>query len=186
MKANNPEIGCPPPRPAGAYPQQTDSSSLKLWWPILSGKAQPGPWQVYLLHLLARALDDGLFYSDDIKARLGGELGIGSADSGDFGMDMYQAREFLTRRREWVVNELAAQRLKLAPGSFLGTLVWHDRKRTTSCAVTEVRGNYLTLQGNRGRATARVTYSAARLEELLRDQPKKQPATPAAGPAALF
>ncbi|OLV16372.1 hypothetical protein [Deinococcus marmoris] len=128
----------------------------------------------------------GVIHSDDIKARLGGELGIGSADSGDFGMDMYQAREVLTRRREWVANELAAQRLKLAPGSFLGTLVWHDRKRTTSCAVTEVRGNHLTLQGNRGRATARVTYSAARLEELLQDQPKKSPPAVRMQAQALF
>ncbi|CAM3477829.1 hypothetical protein DESA109040_14160 [Deinococcus saxicola] len=186
MKANNPEIGCPPPHPAGTYPQQTDSSSLKLWWPILSGQAQPGPWQVYLLHLLARALDDGLFYSDEIKARLSRELGTGSADNGDFGMDMYQAREFLTRQRAWVVNELAAQRLKLAPGSFLGTLDWHDRKRTTSCEVIEVRGNHLTLQGNRGRATARVTYSAARLEELLRDQPQKSPPAARMQAQALF
>jgi hypothetical protein len=94
------------------------------------------------------ALKSGLFYTCDVyqavvdtmRHRLTPALlerGCGRVEHGDFGMEVYYARRYLEALELRERRQAAEARLVLAPGRVLGTLIFHDRKQTTSCVVTQ-------------------------------------------------
>lgn len=163
----------PPKRPAGPYPlPATTGDALHVWAALRSG-ATLDPHRAYLMHLVAQALEGGLIYSVQLRAHVLHALGAllsdeqrGRTDHGHrteggiIGLEIHLAREQLRFD--------AQQRGRGAPlhvGQQLGTLIWHDHKRTLACKITHISGRQVTLTGLRGRREVSVTAAAQYIED---------------------
>ena len=171
----------PPPRPEGLYPLPTTmADALHDWRVIQSGDRPPGPHRAYLRHLVAQALADGLFYAVDVRTRVISELGDlltdelrtrndarARTEGGVIGMEIFLAREALRLDAERREADAAHGRVQPRVGLHLGTLIWHDHKRTLACQVTAVDGQSVTLTGRRGRREVTVRADAQYIERAI-------------------
>ncbi|GGS11154.1 hypothetical protein [Deinococcus sedimenti] len=160
----------PPERPTGPYPlPETTADALQVWAALRSG-ATLDPHRAYLMHLVAQALEGGLIYSVQLRAHVLQALGDLLSDEqrgrtdqhhrtegGIIGLEIHLAREQLRFH--------AQQHGANAPlhvGQRLGTLIWHDLKRTLACEITHISGAQVTLTGRR---EVSVTADAQYIED---------------------
>lgn len=176
---SSPPEAAPPGRPAGPYPlPATTSDAMQAWGAIRSGDAPPDPHRAYLKHLVEQALDSGLFYSVEVRARVIEQLGDlldeemrarnpgrVRTEGGVIGMEIYLAREQLRHEAQQREAALAHGRVQPRVGLRLGTLIWHDQKRTLACEITHIDGLSVTLTGRRGRREVSVTADARYIED---------------------
>lgn len=163
----------PPARPAGPYPlPATTDGALQVWAAIRSGAALD-PQRAYLMHLVAQALEGGLIYSVQLRAHVLQALGDllsdeqrGRTDQGHrteggiIGLEIHLAREQLR-----FDAQQSGRGAPLHVGQQLGTLIWHDHKRTLACKITHISGRQVTLTGLRGRREVSVTAAAQYIED---------------------
>jgi hypothetical protein len=113
---------------------------------------------------VAKALDDGAFYSRDIDEYVAKTLGVTkeqrarnshNVEGGDFGYDVYNASKAVEAQRGNAKSHELAKALNLKPGDVLGTLVFNDGKVTTGVKVNGLNdsGLVVTVTGKRGAAT---------------------------------
>ena len=121
----------------------------------------PTSRQQLVLDATQKALDKGLFYSSDVCAFVAQELkvpeetlalGTKRVEGGNFGMDVYCARQSLEKRSEARYGLNVVSQLGLAQGVRLGTLVPTDGKQLRAATfegVCDIHG-MITVQGRRG------------------------------------
>lgn len=121
----------------------------------------PTSRQQLVLDATQTALDNGLFYNSDICAFVAQELkvpkeilalGTTRVEGGDFGMDVYRARQSVEKRSEARYGLKVVSQLGLAHGARLGTLVPSDGKQLRAAtfeSVCEING-MITVHGRRG------------------------------------
>jgi len=122
---------------------------------------KPTSRQQLVLDATQKALDKGLFYGVDVRAFVAQELevpeetlalGTKRVEGGNFGMDVYYARQSLEKRSEARYGLKVVSELRLANGVKLGTRVPSDGKQLRAatfegaCAVNGM----ITVQGRRG------------------------------------
>lgn len=128
---------------------------------------QPNPRQRLLMDAVAKALGERLHDSEDVKDRAAQLVGFDRSKStnvlnvhgGDFGMDVYYARQAVAAQAEYASQADAAAEMRLTIGDSLGTLVFSDYKRTTSVKLLEAVDAWTwRFEGKRG--ATRVTGTA--------------------------
>lgn len=128
----------------------------------------PSPRQALVMAAAARAIDAGLFYNTEVNAAVAADLEVQAdqlarntqkVESGDFGYDVYFARQAVESQRFHEKLSAEASRLGIRAGEKIGTLMFNDYKRTSGVVVTEVcdGGRSVTLEGKRGAKSVRLT-----------------------------
>lgn len=119
----------------------------------------PNPRQQLVMNAVGQALDDGLFYTEEVLAGVVTLLNIPESvcqiqttnvENGDLGMDVYYARRAVEAQRQFKREDEDAKRLNLVVGDKLGVLVNNTLKRFNACKVTSVNGANYSILGSRG------------------------------------
>jgi hypothetical protein len=123
---------------------------------------KPDPRQQLVVDAVQAALDSGLYYTDEVRAFCAKHLGVSAKDQestgkirtegGEFGMDCYYARQYLTAQTRFTKMRQEYGRLNPHEGQKLGTLTFNDYKRTTGVVVMKIldEGRVIRLAGKRG------------------------------------
>lgn len=138
----------------------------------------PSDRQMLVIQAVKTALEEKLFYSDDVLKRASKILGVTEEQAasgasvvqgGHFGMECYYARQYIEAQRAYAIDRAYAKQLQPHKGMKLGTLVFNDSKRNTSVEIVEVeeRGRMLTLHGKRGNTTVAMTCTATQVAYAL-------------------
>lgn len=138
----------------------------------------PSPRQALVMAAAARAIDAGLFYNTEVKAAVAADLQVQAdqlarntqkVESGDFGYDVYFARQAVESQRFHEKLSAEASRLGLRAGENIGTLMFNDYKRTSGVVVAEVSdgGRSVTLEGKRGAKSVRLTCNVLALASSI-------------------
>lgn len=134
----------------------------------------PTARQRVLIAAVEKALDDGIFYNNDLRDRVAKDLAVDEATlarnnlnvvNGDFGHDIYQARLYVEAFRKRDDDKKVGSQLLLRVGENIGTLVFIDFKKTTSVVVTAItEAGDVHINGKRGgcEVTGAVSMSAIR------------------------
>lgn len=120
----------------------------------------PNERQLTVINAVQKALDDRLFYTDDVRkfcAKLlnvspdQAAAGTDRTTGGNFGMDLYYARDFLSVQCELKKERDARRNLNPRVGIPLGTLVFGD-KRVTGAKIVEILPDpdCVRVEGKRG------------------------------------
>lgn len=127
---------------------------------------EPSPRQQVVMDAVASALDEGKYYTDDVRERASELLGVSpdvlarnksNVEGGDFGFDVYYARKAVEAQRANNKSRQLADEMALKPGDVLGTLVANDYKRMTGVKVVSISDSGLSavIEAKRGTATVR-------------------------------
>ena len=137
----------------------------------------PTDRQMVVIAAVRAAVEAKLFYTSDVLAfaktylaitEEQAAVGTDRVEGGNFGMDLYYARDFLRAEEAHALDRSARDRLKLCVGKQLGTLVFNDMKRNTGMRVTStVDGKLFTLTGKRGASTVILSCSARQIEHAM-------------------
>jgi hypothetical protein len=134
---------------------------------------EPTPRQKRVMDVVARALDDGLFYNNDVTERAAKELGataeqrsvgVDRVQGGDFGMDVYYARQAVEAIRRREAEKRAKDAANFQAGEKLGTLIFNDGKQVRAAVIEKVEGDVITFSGKRGSQVVRGNASAMQLK----------------------
>lgn len=147
--------------PPEKYAQQQGNES---WMAAQSPSFKPTSRQQLLMDAVAKALDDGAYYNNDVDDHVAKALGVTleqrarnsrGVEGGDFGFDVYNARRAVEAQRSNAKSREFANALNLNPGDALGTLIFNDGKVTTGVKVVGLNesGLIATITGKRGAAT---------------------------------
>lgn len=130
---------------------------------------QPTERQKLVIDAVRSALDVGkLYYTKDVYAYCLNILlpsvetlakNAKSVEGGEFGMDLYYARQYLDAQKRFAMEDELNSQLKPRAGMRLGTLVMQDLKRYTGVTIAGAREDCLTLDAKRGSIAARFTAS---------------------------
>jgi len=115
------------------------------------------------MNAVQAALDAGKFYANEVKDFVADRLGITPeqrafnktrVEGGDFGYEVYLARQVVEGRQRDDKLQAATRALNLKPGDQIGALVFNnDFKRNTGMKVVSVDGDSVVLEGKRGSRT---------------------------------
>lgn len=144
----------------------------------------PTDRQKLVMDVVRQALDAGLYYSSEVREFAKGilkpteqELARGSGvEGGEFGMDVYYARQTLTAMKRHAVDVESWQHLRPAPGMVLGTIMFSDYKRITGATIVGIEGEgdrttgkgmSIVFEGKRGSVTVRGTTTATHIRNAI-------------------
>lgn len=122
---------------------------------------------------VAKALDDGVFYNNQMTDRVAQALGVTDeqrqagekqVEGGAFGYDVYLARKEVEQERADKANREAKARLGLKVGENVGKLKLQDGKLASAATVETLGDTNLTLIAKRGPQTIRIDTTYAGLE----------------------
>jgi hypothetical protein len=135
----------------------------------------PTARQQVAINAVAQALSEGVFYSRDVDKRVAELLNVPpevvaskrtNVEGGDFGYDLYYARDYLRAQEKYKAEDDASARLNLSVGDVVGTLM-ANYKRVTGCAVIAINGGQITLRGKMGKNTVELTVNARQIEAAI-------------------
>lgn len=138
----------------------------------------PNARQQKVMDAVAKALDLGLSYNVDVNAHVAAILHIPAdvlakntvrTEGGNFGYDVYLARQAVEAKRKHAKREKVASELRLVIGDKLGTIVFNDFKRNTSAVVEAVSddGMVLKITAKRGSASVRIMPCPLQLKNAI-------------------
>lgn len=161
-----------------------EPTMMKEWSRHQAHDFAPTARQQLVMHAVARALDKKLFYSDAVRKEVAADLGVtpeqqarntSRVEGGDFGFDVYYARQALEQQRRNVTIRAITARMELRVGDKIGTIVSPDRKLWRGVkilAVSEDRfGDMgeLKLAGSRGAQRIQFTMHTSQLYAAMCD-----------------
>ena len=120
---------------------------------------EPTARQRVIMDVVAKAIDDGVFYHSDMVKRVASDLGFtGPAQEGSvFGTDVYLARRTVDAKRKYYYRTAIAHEMRLKPGDSLGTLIFNDYKMTTGVSVESISEDGCIIKASGKRGAYRVT-----------------------------
>ena len=141
----------------------------QMWYDIMCRRIEPTEGQARLIAAVETALDEGLFYSNEVKARVKALMPFSdtalnsrarNVEGGDAGYEIYLARLVVERWREETANAQAKERLRLKVGDKLKNLRF-GAERFSSATVVKVGdscfGLSLTKRGTKNRWNVETT-----------------------------
>ena len=124
-----------------------------------------------------KALDEGLFYLDEIKNRVAELLSVTQADrdykadvgdkNGDFGRDVYKAKDYIETQAEIDENQAAKSRLKIKTGGSIGVIQPNNTGLTKAVVAVKVNDSDVSLSGKLGRNNVSFTMTYKDLEKSI-------------------
>jgi hypothetical protein len=158
------------------YPLSDDAYTT--WVPIAAGHREPVAHEQRLIDATQQALDSGLFYSSEVKAFVKADFGDylrpedaarnrSNVEGGDFGYEVYYARQVIDARAAAKRLADAEAALNLKPGTVLGSLVFSDYKLNTKCVVESVENSVVEIKGKRGAHVVIFTVNALSVQRAL-------------------
>lgn len=140
----------------------------------------PTDRQKLVMDVVQQAIDAGRYYTKDVLAFAkealkpsAEELERGKGtEGGEFGMDVYYARQANTAAKQFAVSREAWQHLRPIPGKNLGTIMFNDYKRITGATVigfsgegdiTTGKGMRMVIEGKRGSVKVRLEATASQV-----------------------
>lgn len=131
-----PECQCQPAVPAqGGYSVPTQSEGYKEWRRNECADFQQSGRQQIVMDAVRQALSEGLYYTNDVRPRVaqilgvtGDELSRGAlrVEGGDFGMDVYYARQALEAQQRHTAIAKSAAEMRLKVGDVIGATMFND------------------------------------------------------------
>ena len=139
----------------------------------------PDARQALAMSAVQQCLDEGLFYTKDVRARClqllpvtpeDAARGIGNVEGGDFGMDMYYARRALDARAGFAADDAAILEMSPKVGQSLAHLRFNDGKLIRAVKITAVSDDCrsVTITGKRGATTVGASYTPCQLLRAMR------------------
>ncbi len=131
---------------------------------------QPTARQQAIMDVVAKAMDDGVFYNTDMNARVAKEMGYtGQVEQSNFSRDVYMARKVVEAQRAEKGAKKVQEELNLKAGDKLGVLVFNDFKVTSAVSVNSVtdNGRTVSIRGKRGAATVTATTSPTNIKYAI-------------------
>lgn len=135
--------------------------------------------EMILIDSVRRALESGLFYTQDVLAFVVADLKVSEeaqaiqanyVEGGLIGMEVYYARDYLDDVRDRQENDAAAERLGLHVGQKLPQLMFsRDYKMNSACVVTSVgfKGRTAKIEAKRGAQVLHIEASAVDIERAI-------------------
>lgn len=144
----------------------------------------PNERQKLVMDVVRQAIDAGMYYTKDVlafaKERLKpseAELERGKGvEGGEFGMDVYYARQAITSAKKFAVSREAWQHLRPTPGKSLGTIMFNDYKRITGSTIigfagegdiSTGKGMRMVIEGKRGSVKVRLEATASQVRSAI-------------------
>lgn len=166
-----PDCQCPPVVPAqGGYSVPSQNEGYKEWRRNECADFQPSPRQQIIMDAVRQALSEGLYYTNDVRPRVAQILGVTGdvlsrgalrVEGGDFGMDVYYARQALEAQQRHTAIAKSAAEMRLKVGDVIGATMFNDYKLNHKTEVIEVAAaNEYRLKARRGAATVTFTANA--------------------------
>jgi hypothetical protein len=151
----------------------------QTWHDILCRRVEPTEEQARLIAAVETALGEGLFYSNEVKARVKDLVPFSDAalnsrtrnvEGGDAGYEIYLAREVVERRKEEAAIAEAAKRVQFKEGDKIKNLrIGGDRFSTATVTKVTDGGHYelsLVKRGTKNRWKA--TLNALGIERATK------------------
>lgn len=169
-----PECQCRPAVPAqGGYSVPTQNEGYNEWRRNECADFQPSARQQIVMDAVRQALSEGLYYTNDVRPRVAQILGVTGDDlsrgalrveGGDFGMDVYYARQALEAQQRHTAIAKSAAEMRLKVGDVIGATMFNDFKLNHKTEVIDVAAaNEYRLKARRGAATVTFTANAQSL-----------------------
>lgn len=166
-----PDCQCPPVVPTqGGYSVPSQNEGYKEWRRNECADFQPSPRQQIIMDAVRQALSEGLYYTNDVRPRVAQILGVTGdvlsrgalrVEGGDFGMDVYYARQALDAQQRHTAIAKSAAEMRLKVGDVIGATMFNDYKLNHKTEVIEVAAaNEYRLKARRGAATVTFTANA--------------------------
>lgn len=161
------------------YPLCGSTSEAHARYANLANRVGPiEPHMMRLIGAVSRAVKSGLFYNDDVLAAViadfgdhlrpgDAEIGKGAVQGGQFGMEVYYARDYLRACEARELLDAADEKLALSKGVQLGTLIFNDFKVTTGCVVSTIDRAGVIVMGKRGRYTVQFTTNVVAIDAAI-------------------
>ena len=133
----------------------------------------PSPRQSIVISAVRQCTAEGLRYSDEVKARCAtllepsdSELAVNvkKVEGGEFGMDVYYARDYIDQAAKYAAEDAAAAALNATAGADLGQLMFNDYKLTRAVSIINVDEKGIWISGSRGTTKIVATVSAMQIK----------------------
>jgi hypothetical protein len=146
------------------------------WMPVKNGNGVPDEWQSTLMNLVEDALNQGVFYSDDMRKWVKEHADFipstwwdlqysrTPVEGGIMGMEVYSARCAVKNKKEREENEEALKNIEV--GKEYGSLCVNG-KRVNKCVVKSINNYSVVLSGVTGRYACEVTTSAKNISRMI-------------------
>ena len=144
------------------------------WARCRSHEFIPDPRQVLAMSAVQQCLDEGMFYTEDIRARCLLLLPVTPEDAArgadGFGMDVYYARAALDARAAHAADDAAILEMSPKVGQSLAHLMFNDGKLIRAVKITAVSDDCrsVTITGKRGATTVGASYTPCQLLRAMR------------------
>lgn len=144
----------------------------------------PTDRQSLVIDAVNKALAAGMYYTDEVREfakeilkPTAQELAIGlGVEGGEFGMDIYYARQAITAMKRHAVDRESWQHIRPTVGMSLGTIMFNDYKRITGAIIvgfegegdmTTGKGMHITFEGKRGTSLVRGQATATQIRSAI-------------------
>lgn len=124
------------------------------------------PRQETLVKATQQAIDEGNFYNKDVNKRVAEILNVpqgvleqntNNVEDGDFGNDVYYARQYIEKKQAVAVNNQAKENLGLKQGDKIGTVITNSGKTLKNVVVQEVHDGGVTVHASSGNKRQQYT-----------------------------
>ena len=151
---------------AAAIYDDAPDDPYKDWAGCEAASFIPNTRQQPLINAVANAVDGGLFYTNEVVAKVAEILEVtpevmaentARVEHGNFGYDVYFARKTLEAQRTQAKRIAVKAQLRLVVGGKLGTIMFSDYKRVNATVVEAIseNGMSITVIGKRGSLAVR-------------------------------
>ena len=163
------------------YTTITKGSQYTYWNRRVFDDFVPNDRQQMLMDVYNEAKQAGLFYTVDVlkfaleRLEVTPEvaaIGADRVEGGDFGMDMYYARDAVDCANARASRKADLALIAPAIGMKLGSLMI-NYKRTNACVVSFLDGMYITIDCKRGAKLVRFYVSSTQLKNALENAYRK-------------
>jgi hypothetical protein len=146
------------------------------WKPVQNGTTEPDEWQSALMNLVDEALNQGVFYSDDMHDWVKNHADFiplewwsyqysgTKVEGGIMGMEVYSARKALEEKKKMEANKKALENIAIS--QIMGVMSVNG-KRVNKCAVKSIDGGMVTFTGVTGRYDCEFRTEARNISNMI-------------------